>query len=106
MVRAPATRVQDELARLGFDPPTSALDLGSLSAVRIAVINGSAPTVISRLAVADDLAAGSLVEIDVEGLHVERRLLAVWTKRSEPADLASELLQHLAATADPPAARG
>ena len=90
--------LQEELARLGFDPPTSALDLGSLSAVRIAVINGSAPTVISRLAVAGDLAAGSLVEIDVEGIRVERRLLAVWTARPEPARLVVELLDHLTAS--------
>ena len=91
--------LDDELARLGVDPPTSALDLGSLSAVRIAVINGSAPTVISRLAVAGDLAAGSLVEIPVDGLHIERRLLAVWSKRTEPPRLVVELLDHLAVTA-------
>ena len=90
--------LDDELARLGIDPPTSALDLGSLSAVRIAVINGSAPTVISRLAVAGDLATGSLVEISVEGLHVERRLLAVWSTRTEPPRLVVDLLDHLANT--------
>lgn len=92
--------LQDELLRHGYDTPVSALDLGSLSAVRIAVINGSAPTVISRLAVRDDLAAGSLVEIDVDGFEIERRLLAVWAKRHDPPRLAVELLGHLAATAD------
>jgi DNA-binding transcriptional LysR family regulator len=90
--------LQDELLRHGLDAPTSALDLGSLSAVRIAVINGSAPTVISRLAVSDDLAAGSLVEIDVDGFTIRRRLLAVWAKRHEPSRLAAALLDHLAAT--------
>jgi DNA-binding transcriptional LysR family regulator len=40
------------LAAHGHDPPPSALDLGSISAVRIAVVNGSSPTVISRLAAA------------------------------------------------------
>jgi DNA-binding transcriptional LysR family regulator len=94
--------LEDELGRLGFEPPKSALDLGSLSAVRIAVVNGSAPTVISRLAVAGDLAAGSLVEITVEGLHVERQLRAVWTRRSEPAHLAVELLEHLETAGDSP----
>jgi DNA-binding transcriptional LysR family regulator len=88
--------LDDALGRLGYDTPTSALDLGSLSAVRIAVINGSAPTAISRLAVADDLAAGTLIEIAVEGLRIERRLLAVWPKRGEPSRLAVELLDHLA----------
>jgi DNA-binding transcriptional LysR family regulator len=87
--------LQAALGRLGYDTPTSALDLGSLSAVRIAVINGSAPTVISRLAVADDLAARTLVEIAVDGLHIERRLVAVWPRRTEPSRLATELLRHL-----------
>jgi DNA-binding transcriptional LysR family regulator len=90
--------LHEELVRHGFDAPISALDLGSLSAVRIAVINGSAPTVISRLAVRDDLESGSLVEIDVDGFEIERRLLAVWTKRHEPPRLAVQLLGHLAAT--------
>ena len=90
------------LAASGLEPPPSALDLGSISAVRIAVVNGSSPTVISRLAVADDLAAGSLVEIEVEGLRVERRLLAVWTKRSEPSHLVVSLLDHLATFGEPP----
>jgi DNA-binding transcriptional LysR family regulator len=88
--------LQDALTGLGFETPASALDLGSLSAVRIAVINGSAPTVISRLAVADDLAAGTLVEIELDGLLIERRLLAVWPKRTEIPPLAAELLRHLA----------
>jgi DNA-binding transcriptional LysR family regulator len=64
--------------------------------VRIAVVNGSAPTVISRLAVNDDLASGSLVEVTVEGFTVRRRLLAVWAKRGDPSRLAGELLDHLA----------
>jgi DNA-binding transcriptional LysR family regulator len=89
--------LREELARHGHDAPTSALDLGSLSAVRIAVINGSSPTVISRLAVSADLAARSLVEIPVDGFRIERRLLAVWAKRHGPSRLAQELLDHLAA---------
>lgn len=84
-----------ELARLGQDPPTSALDLGSISAVRIAVISGSSPTMISRLAVEDDLANGSLVEVAVEGLTIKRELRAVWPKRFELPRLARDLLAHL-----------
>ena len=87
--------LHEELVRNGHDAPTSALDLGSLSAVRIAVINGSSPTVISHLAVKDDLAAGSLVEVAVEGFTVQRRLLAVWARRHDPSQLAGELLEHL-----------
>jgi DNA-binding transcriptional LysR family regulator len=84
------------LASVGIDAPTSVLDLGSISAVRIAVINGSSPTVISRLAVRDDLERGTLVEVDVEDLTIERQLRAVWSKKNEPSRLAVELLDHLA----------
>jgi DNA-binding transcriptional LysR family regulator len=87
--------LREALTALGREMPTSALDLGSLSAVRIAVINGSAPTVISRLAVSDDLSTGRLVEVDVDQLRIDRRLLAVWPKRSDPPRLAAELLRHL-----------
>lgn len=88
--------LSDELARLGHEMPSSALDLGSLSAVRIAVINGSAPTVISRLAVRDDLRSGSLVEVSVDRLHIERRLLAIWPRRASLPRLAQGFLTHLA----------
>lgn len=94
-----------ELARLGFAAPASVLDLGSISAVRIAVINGSSPTVISRLAVRDDLERGTLVEVAVDGLQIERRLRAVWSRRTEPSRLVIDLLEHLAG-GTPPRPRG
>ncbi len=84
-----------ELLRLGYDAPASALDLGSTSAVRAAVMNGSSPTVISRLAVVGDLDAGTLVEIAVPGLTIERRLRAVWPQRSELPSLARAFLSEL-----------
>jgi DNA-binding transcriptional LysR family regulator len=84
-----------ELDRLGCDAPTSALDLGSISAVRIAVMSGSSPTVISRLAVEADIASGGLVEITVPGLRIQRELRAVWPKRTDLATLAHDLLIQL-----------
>ncbi len=87
--------LEQALAALGAATPPSALDLGSISAVRIAVINGSSPTVISRLAVEADLAAGTLVEIDVPGVRIERRFRAVWSRRSTLPRLAAELLDYL-----------
>ncbi len=83
------------LTSVGLDAPQSALDLGSISAVRIAVINGSSPTVISRLAVADDIANGRLVELNVPGLQINRTLRAVWPRRSELSRLAAALLATL-----------
>ena len=61
-----------------LEPPESVLELGSTSAVRSAVLNGQSPTVISRLAVADQIALGHLVEVNVKGLKIERNLRAVW----------------------------
>lgn len=96
--------LDQELAALGHDAPRSALDLGSLSAVRIAVINGASPAVISKLAVADDLANGRLVAVDVSGLSVKRQLRAIWPRRGEPPRLAKALLAMLQ-QAHPPGER-
>ena len=99
VLREPGSGTRDSLvarlAELGRTLPRIALDLGSISAVRIAVINGSSPTVISRLAIADDLAGGRLVEVDVPEIRIERRLRAVWPRRGALPRLAASLLQSL-----------
>lgn len=60
--------------------PVHALqELGSNAAVRVGVLAGAAPAVLSRLAVADALAAGKLLEVPVLGLDLRRQLRAVWT---------------------------
>ncbi len=87
--------LEEELLQLGYDAPASVLGLGSTSAVRVAVMNGSSPTVISRVAVQSDIDSGSLIAIDVPGLHIERRLRAVWPKRAELPPLARALLKAL-----------
>ena len=87
--------LEDVLIGLGCEAPRSALDLGSISAVRIAVINGSSPTVISRLAIADDISSGRLVEVSVPGLRIERTLRAVWPRRTDLPRLAAALLASL-----------
>jgi len=83
------------LTGLGVEPPPSVLELGSISAVRVAVINGSSPTVISRRAVREDLERGTLVEVPIAGLRIERHLRAVWTGHTGPSRLAVDLLDHL-----------
>ncbi len=85
------------MAELHLGEPTAVLELGSTAAVRAAVLHGNAPTVISHLAVADDLAAGTLVEIAVVGLAITRRLRAVWRPNAPPNDLARALLDDIAA---------
>lgn len=83
------------LRSLDLGAPTAVLELGSTAAVRAAVIHGNAPTVISRLAVADEVASGSLVEIDVPELQIDRSLRAVWPKRPALPTLARDLLSSL-----------
>jgi DNA-binding transcriptional LysR family regulator len=69
---------------LAMVPPI--LELASTSAVRAAVESGAGAGVLSRLAVADALAAGRLVEVRTDGLDLGRTLRAVWaTKQPSPA---------------------
>jgi len=83
------------LAAMGFEAPRSALELGSTAAVRAAVIAGTSPTVISERAVVTELAAGSLIEITVPELAVQRRLRAVWPSAQPLPPLAVDLLASL-----------
>src|SRR5699024_10994265 len=64
------------LRPLTLTPP--ALEVHSNAAVRTAVLSGVAPTVISQLAVAEDLRTGRLVAVTVAGIDLQRGLLAVW----------------------------
>ncbi|WP_240423935.1 LysR family transcriptional regulator [Microbacterium halotolerans] len=47
--------------------------------VRSAIMAGVAPGALSSLAVADDIRAGRLVRVAVEGIRMERPLAAVWS---------------------------
>jgi DNA-binding transcriptional LysR family regulator len=75
------------------------LELSSAAAIRAAVVAGSAPTVMSRLAVADDLALGRLREVATSGLDLRRALRAIWIGgRTPPAGAVRDLLSHVGAT--------
>ena len=72
---------------------TPALELSTTAAVRAAVLAGAAPAVLSALVVADDLAAGRLVEVAATGLDLTRSLRAVWTgTRTPPAGVVRDLV--------------
>ena len=79
--------------KLGYEEPASVLALGSTAAVKSAVINGGPPSVMSELAVAPDVEAGSLVAIDVPGLEIHRELRAIWTRQTTLSPLARDLLR-------------
>lgn len=82
------TRVTLEraVAAAGLSLAEPVLELASTAAVRNAVAAGVAPTVMSELAVVDDVAAGRLVIVPTSGLDLGRPLTAVW-RGSAPAVL-------------------
>jgi DNA-binding transcriptional LysR family regulator len=69
------------------------LELGATAPLRSAAAGGAAPAVLSDLAVREDLAAGRLVEIPVDGgLDLERTLRAVWPRDADLPEAAGHLL--------------
>jgi DNA-binding transcriptional LysR family regulator len=62
----------------GLDRVPPAAELSSTTAIKSAVAAGIGPAVLSSLAVAPELAAGTLRAVKVTGLDLARRLLAVW----------------------------
>jgi DNA-binding transcriptional LysR family regulator len=84
----------------------AALSVSTTAAVRAAVLAAAAPTVISELAVAEDLAAGRLIEIQVPGLDLRRMLRAVWDSTPDPpAGPARDLISHILSRRRGPGAR-
>lgn len=72
------------------------LELSSATAVRAAVVAGAGPAVMSRLAVADDLAIGHLRTVAVPELDLRRQLRAIWVGgRTPPVGAARDLLTHI-----------
>lgn len=63
-----------------------AVELSSNAAVKVMASGNVAPAVLSALAVRSSLEAGELVAVPVDGLHLTRRLRAVWRgELTEPA---------------------
>lgn len=86
---------EEVLRNAGLGMPASVLELGSTSAVRSAVLTGNSPTVISQLAVANELSDGQLVEVVVDGMEIRRRLRAVWPAGKALPKLAHALIADL-----------
>lgn len=73
-------------------PAVALLELASTTAVKAATASGAGPAVLSELAVAEELAAGRLTAVPVEGLDLSRALRAVWPAGHRPAGPARDLL--------------
>ncbi|MCV7200366.1 LysR family transcriptional regulator [Mycobacterium angelicum] len=110
VAREPNSGIRDSLTValrrvLGDDmqqaPPV--LELASAAAVRAAVLAGAGPAVMSRLAVADDLAVGRLHAIDIPDLDLRRKFRAIWVGgRTPPAGAIRDVLSHIRSRTTPP----
>jgi len=66
-------------------------ELSSTTAIKAAVAAGIGPAVLSSLAVAPELAAGTLRAVAVRDLDLSRRLLAVWHEGRQLTGPAADL---------------
>ncbi|WP_328806712.1 LysR substrate-binding domain-containing protein [Streptacidiphilus fuscans] len=101
LLREPGSGTRETLERAlrpWVGPSVPALELGATAPLRSAAAQGAAPAVLSLLAVADDLAAGRLVEIPVApDVVLSRVLRAVWPSGGElpaPARLLLDLIRR------------
>jgi DNA-binding transcriptional LysR family regulator len=81
-----ALRDQGGLERV---PPLA--ELSSTTAIKAAVAAGVGPAVLSSLAVAAELSAGTLRPVAIAGLHLNRRLMVVWPAGRRLAGPAGDL---------------
>ncbi|MEU0004873.1 LysR family transcriptional regulator [Streptomyces sp. NPDC006314] len=68
------------------------IELSSTTAVKASAVSGAGPSVLSELAVGEELAMRRLVSIPVEGVSLRRDLRAVWPTGHRPTGPARELL--------------
>ncbi|OZF34187.1 LysR family transcriptional regulator [Rhodococcus sp. 14-2496-1d] len=88
-------------AAAGLGQPASPLlEVSSTTAIKSAVGAGIGGAVLSSLAVAPELAAGTLVRVPIPGLTLHRELRAIWPSGRAPSGPAAELLT-VAAKAQP-----
>lgn len=78
-------------ARAGLDRVPPVAELSSTTAIKSAVAAGIGPAVLSSLAVAPELAAGTLRAVKVTDLDLSRRLLAIWTAGRQLTGPAADL---------------
>jgi DNA-binding transcriptional LysR family regulator len=84
------------LAEYGL-APDPLMELGSTTAIKQAVRVGGYATVLSRLAVAEELAAHELAAVPTEGVDMHRKLRAIWRPATPPHGAAGALLAISAA---------
>jgi len=81
------------LAPAGYDLGGARLELASTAAMKAAASAGTAPAVLSELAVAAEVATGQLVVVPVADLDLTRALRAVWLAERRPTGPAADLVR-------------
>jgi DNA-binding transcriptional LysR family regulator len=92
----------EALAAQGLDA-TIALELGSTTAIKATAAAGTAPAVLSGLAVRSELETGLLVAISCPELSLARSIRAIWAARRPPSPAGSRLIAIAARMQDRPA---
>ena len=89
------TREVLEAALAAYDgPAVPLLELGATAPLRSAALSGTGPAVLSALAVAEDVAAGRLVQVTVaDDVALGRTLRAVWRRGHELSEPAGGLVR-------------
>jgi len=77
--------------------PMAMVELASTTAIKASVAAGTAPGVLSRLAVASEVADGRLVMVATSGVGLERMIRAVWSPERPLTPAANHLLGQLVA---------
>jgi DNA-binding transcriptional LysR family regulator len=78
-------------AQAGLEHVPPLAELSSTTAIKAAVAAGAGPAVLSSLAVAAELSAGTLRAVTITGLNLNRTLLAVWAPGRRLAGPARDL---------------
>lgn len=76
---------------------TPAMELGSTTAIKAAVMGGAGPAAVSALAVAGELRDGRLIAIPCRGIDLQRVIRAVWIAERPPTQAARRLVSIAAA---------
>lgn len=87
------------------------LAMGSTEAIKRAVIAGAGIAWLSRLCIADELAAGKLAILEIRGVQITRPLYAMWLKDTHLTPAANAFLDmldipHRSAKSTPPGSPG
>lgn len=85
---------------------TSAMELGSTTAIKAAAMSGAGPAVVSALAVRPELRAGELVAVTCAELQLERTIRAIWAPGRPLAPAAARLLAIAGRREDASVVRG